>query len=88
MNLNTFKSIYPLVKDLYGISLDSNSFEDIAFNGWQLIGNRITNLHKYTAGTVDRKLYLPCNVDLIEGVFSQYADYQESTPQTPFTNYE
>jgi hypothetical protein len=33
MKLNSFKSVYPLVKTLYNVTIDENLFEDIALVG-------------------------------------------------------
>ena len=33
MKLNSLKSVYPLVKTLYNVTIDENHFEDIALIG-------------------------------------------------------
>lgn len=86
MQLNNFKSIYGLINDLYGISMDPNTFEDVALNGWQLIGNRRTKLHRYTTSTINKSIQIPCNADSIEGVFGKYPDSQNELPHSNFTN--
>lgn len=86
MMLNNFKSVYGLIVDLYGISIDPNTFEDIALNGWQLIGNRRTKLHTYTTSTINKSIELPCNVDVIEAVFGKYPDSQDALPHSAFVN--
>ena len=68
MKLNSLKSVYPLVKTLYNVTIDENLFEDIALIGWQLIGNKYTRLYRYVGDTHNRVLQLPCNVDMIESV--------------------
>ena len=68
MKLHSFNTIYPTAESLYGVNSDPINLEDIALIGWELIGNRHTKLYRYTAGTVNKRLQLPCNVELIEAV--------------------
>lgn len=82
MNRNNFKSIYSQANILYGSVLDTTNFDDIALSGWELIGNRQTSLYKYTTSTKDKKIQLPCNVDIIEAVVSPFAEAQTSKPYT------
>lgn len=77
---NNFKSVYSTANSLYGVNLDENSFEEIALNGWELIGNRQTRLYRYTDSTVDGRIKLPCNVDLIEAVYAGIPDSNDSSP--------
>lgn len=86
MQLNNFKAVYGLTNDLYGITMDPNSFEDVALNGWQLINNRRTKLHRYTTSTVNKSIQVPCNADSIEGVFGKWADSQNELPHTTHTH--
>lgn len=88
MKLHNFQSIYPLINDLYGITMDPNSFEDIALNGWQLIGNKYSRIYRYTTSTTNKRVQIPCNASEIEGVFDGQLDYQESLPHTSNTNYD
>jgi len=69
MNRNSFKSVYGLANSMYGITMDIDTFEDIALNGWELIGNKQTRLHRFVADTENGKIKLPCNVDIIEAVY-------------------
>lgn len=77
---NNFKSVYAIANSLYGVSMDENSFEDIALNGWELIGNRQTRLYRYIDNTYDKRIKLPCNVDLIEAVYAGIPDSNHSSP--------
>lgn len=79
MNKNNFKAAYSLANTLYGIVMDESTFEDIALQGWLLIGNKQTCLHKYRASVEDGKVLLPCNVDYIEAVFSNHTDASKTT---------
>lgn len=77
---NNFKSVYAMANSLYGVNMDENSFEDIALSGWELIGNRQTRLYRYTDCTLDKRIKLPCNVDIIEAVYAGSPDANYSSP--------
>lgn len=79
MRTNNFKSVYPLLHSLYGISMNIDNFEDVAYNGWQLIGNKQTQLHRYRTNTDNGRIELPCNVDIIEAVYSPNIDAATSS---------
>lgn len=79
MNKNNFKSVYGLANSLYGISMDMDTFEDVALNGWELIGNKQTKLHRYITNTENGRIKLPCNVDIIEAVYLPGLVAQESS---------
>lgn len=72
--------MYSQANILYGTTIDTTNFDDIALSGWQLIGNRQTRLYKYTTNTENKRIKIPCNVDFIEAVFSPHVDAQTSTP--------
>ena len=76
MNKNNFKSVYSMANTLYGVTLDEASFEDIAMVGWEMIGNKYTKLHRYTTSTENRRIALPCNVEVLEAVFTNVNDAQ------------
>lgn len=80
MNKNNFRSVYGLANTLYGTTLNVDDFEDIALVGWNMIGNRQTRLHRYVTDTVDGKIKLPCNVDIIEAVYLSDIPYQHTSP--------
>ena len=77
---NNFKSVYAMANSLYGVNMDESSFEDIALSGWELIGNRQTRLYRYTDCTLDKRIKLPCNVDIIEAVYAGIPDSNYSSP--------
>lgn len=79
MKKNNFKSVYSTANILYRTTMDPNDFEDIALNGWQLIGNRQTKLHKLTTNTVNGKVSIPCNCEYIEAIFSNVNDAKISS---------
>lgn len=72
--------MYSTANILYGTTLDTTNFEDIALAGWNLIGNRQTRLYRYTTSTENGHIKLPCNVDYIEAVFSPEKDAKTSQP--------
>ena len=49
-----------------------------------MIGNRQTRLHRYVADTVNGKIKLPCNVDIIEAVYLNNVPYQETSPTSRY----
>lgn len=77
---NNFKSVYPMANSLYGVNMDETSFEDLALTGWNLIGNRQTKLYRYKTNTLNGRIQLPCNVDLIEAVYADIPDANTSSP--------
>lgn len=79
MKNNSFNSVYSQANILYGTTLDTTNFEDICLSGWELIGNRQTALYKYTTNTEDKKIKLPCNVDMIEVVVAPNVEAQTSS---------
>lgn len=76
MELLNINSAYGLCEDLYGISPDENSFEDLALEAWSRIGTRHTRLYRYVGDVVNNVLKLPCNVDEIESVHVPVPDAQ------------
>ena len=83
MNRNNFKSVYSMANVLYGTTMDTTSFEDIALTGWTLIGNRETRLYRYTTSTENKRIKLPCNCEFIEAVFSNINDAVTSSSVIP-----
>lgn len=86
MKLNNFKSIYSEANILYGTVVDTNNFEDIALNGWQLIGNKQCKLYRYITNTVNKRIKLPCNVEEIEAVTSFPTDANISSNLSSYPN--
>lgn len=71
---------YPLVllEELYGITMEDESYEELALHCYALIGNQRTRMYRYV-GKVDceNKVDLPCNCDedSIEAVFFPGEDW-------------
>lgn len=84
MKLHNFKAVYSLANILYGTVINPSNFEDIILNGWELIGNKHTRLYRYVASTIDKKIELPCNVDIIESVHIPVADAQVTSDTSIF----
>lgn len=60
----------------YGIVMNDDEFEDIAFYAWNAIGNYNTRVYKYDTRVSDYKIELPCNCDLVESVHTVTEDYK------------
>ncbi len=74
------KSVYSQANILYGTVMDTTNFEDILLAGWELIGNKRTRLYRYTTDTYNKRIQIPCNVEIIEAVFSALPDARTSQP--------
>lgn len=77
MNVTTypFYASYNHLNDFYGIVLNEDEFETIALFAWMHIGNKRTKYYRYVGDTVDCRLELPCNVDIIESVTGNFSDF-------------
>ncbi len=71
-----FKSALAHLHTFHGIYLSTPIFEEYAIHGWDKIGNKRFALYSYIAPTIEHRLTLPCNVDIIEAVTSNTVDYQ------------
>ena len=77
------------VRELYGVELTPEEFENIGLIAWDKIGNKDVKLYKYIASPEENDLgefyvSLPCNVDIIESVTADYEDYQKTSPTTSY----
>jgi hypothetical protein len=73
LNIN---GAYGLCEDLYGVTPDESSFEDLAMEAWGRIGTKHTRLYRFVGNVNGGKLELPCNVDIIESVHIPVPDAQ------------
>lgn len=87
MKLHNFNSIYSVVNTIYGLTIDPNSFEDVALFGWEQIGARHTRLHRYVTDTSNKRITLPCNVDVIEAVTIPFMDAQMTSNTEAYPQY-
>lgn len=76
MELFSINSAYGLCEDLYGVSPDENSFEDLALDAWGRINTKHTRLYRFIGSVENGVLKLPCNVDEIESVHVPVPDAQ------------
>lgn len=86
--LYNLKAAYTLAQSLYGLDdLTVEDFEELALNGWELIGNKHTRLYRFTGDTVNQQLELPCNTDIIESVSLSIPDAQLTTPDSSYISH-
>ena len=83
----SFHTAYTQARELYGLELNPDEFESIGLTAWWKIGNKKYRLYKYQVVPTKSELNeyyvdLPCNVDCIEAVTTNYEDYQKTTPTT------
>ena len=83
----SFHTAYTQARELYGLELNADEFESIGLTAWGKIGNKKYRLYKYQVVPTKSELNeyyvdLPCNVDCIEAVTTNYEDYQKTTPTT------
>lgn len=81
--LFSLNAAYGQAESLYGVTPDESTFEDIAIDAWERIGNKHTRLYRYVGDVHDGVLELPCNVDVIESVHIPIPDAQLTTPADP-----
>lgn len=76
--MNDFYYALSLAETLYGISLQEEDFEEIAILAWNQIGNRRSRLYRYSTclEPCQNSIELPCNVDIIEAVTTDFEDFQ------------
>ena len=79
MELHNIKSAYSLANTLYSISMDPNDFEDVALNGWELIGNKHSELVREILHPQGNKVKVPCGAIMIESVHLPCPDYQTTS---------
>lgn len=86
-----FNTAYNHLRELYGLELNPDEFENIGLIAWDKIGNKNVSLYRYeVVPTIDDEgnyvVDLPCNCDIIESVTSESEDYQKTTNQTNSVN--
>ena len=85
MKQYSFNTAYTQARELYGVELNPDEFETIGLIGWDKIGNKNYRWYLYEcspteSSTGEWTVELPCNVDIIEAVTTDYEDYQKTTP--------
>lgn len=77
MTLNNFHYSMTLMEQLYGTTMQEDSWEEVALVAWNLIGNKRYKLYKYSicSENCTTEIQLPCNCDYIESVTTSYEDW-------------
>ena len=88
MKLNNFHYAMSLMNTLYGITIPEDEWEEIALTGWNLIGNKRTRIYRFSTCINDcsQGVQLRCNVDSLEGVTTDFVEWNYSTNDTPNGN--
>lgn len=74
-----------LVESMYGITIQEDMFEEIAIHAWNLIGNKRTRIYRYSTcvSNCEEGVQLPCNVDEIEAVTTDFEEWNYVTNTSP-----
>lgn len=77
-----------LMETLYGITMQEDQWEETAIVAWNLIGNKRTKLYRYSTcvSNCEEGVQLPCNVDILEAVTTNFEEWDYSTNDTPNGN--
>lgn len=81
--LNPFYYALSLLNTLFGITIQEDEFEEIAITGWNLIGNKRTKIYRFKTAVNGNSVELPCNVEQIEAVTTDWEEWEHSTNDTP-----
>lgn len=86
--MNDFHYAMSLLDTLFGMTIQEDQFEEIAITGWNLIGNKRMKIYRYQTCVDDcgYGVELPCNVDQIEAVTTDWEEWNYSTNDTPNGN--
>ena len=76
-----FNTAYVQARELYGVELNPDEFENIGIVAWDRIGNKQTALYKIVLEPekVNEGVWavdLPCNADIIEAVTAEFEDWE------------
>ena len=83
--MNNFYYGLSLLNTLYGLTMSEEDYEETALVGWDLIGNKRTRLYRYSVCIDDcsEGVELPCNVNELEAVTTDFEEWDYSTNDTP-----
>lgn len=86
--MNNFKYSMSLLNTMFGITIQEDDFEEIASVGWNMIGNKRMRIYRYSTCVDECQdgVELPCNVDQLEAVTTDWEDWNYSTNDTPNGN--
>lgn len=82
-DLQDFHYSMNLLEMLYGITIQEDTWEEIALIGWNYIGNKRTRLYRYQTSSDNGEVQLPCNVNDVEAVTTNFEEWAYSTNDTP-----
>ena len=87
--INEFNYALSLANTLYNVEGKIEDLEEIGLIGWNLIGNKMCKLYKYTENLDPDtlSLTLPCNLVAIESVNYSYEDWKYTTNTHPNGDY-
>ena len=79
-----FNTAYVQARELYGVELNPDEFENIGIVAWDRIGNKQTALYKIVLEPekVNEGIWavdLPCNADIIEAVTAEFEDWEKTS---------
>lgn len=81
--MNDFHYSMNLLEMLYGITIQEDTWEEIALVGWNYLGNKRVKLYRYQTSTNNGEVQLPCNVEDVEAVTTNFEEWAYSTNDTP-----
>lgn len=86
--LNPFYYAMTLLNTMFGLTIPEDQFEEIAIVGWNFIGNKRMKIYRYQTDvdSCEQGVELPCNVDQIEAVTTDWEEWDYSTNDTPNGN--
>lgn len=86
--MNNFKYSMSLLNTMFGITIQEDDFEEIAIQGWNMIGNKRMRIYRYSTCVDECQdgVELPCNVNQLEAVTTDWEDWNYSTNDTPNGN--
>lgn len=86
--LNPFYYAMSLLSTMFGLTIPEDQFEEIAIIGWNFIGNKRMKIYRYQTyvDSCENGVELPCNVDQIEAVTTDWEEWDYSTNDTPNGN--
>lgn len=84
---NNFHYVAVLLKELYNITPENETLEELGLLAWGHIGNKETRLYRYSTNIgSDLSVTLPCNAleGEVEAVTASYEDWERTTNHTDF----
>ena len=81
--MNNFHYAQYLCDELYGVVVPKERFEELGLLAYEKIGNKVVRTYRITlpVNPEDLSIELPCNADVLEGVFHPFDDWNYTTNQ-------